>query len=171
MATTIPATAAAKVAKKGKAKRALPSLAMSIAIPLLLTLVIILLFGSGHKYRAMVKPFWFPPLWLIHLSSLGSSLVMGLAVWLVWADGGFHSEPDALPLYIGQVSLSIVWDPLVLVIGSASLGFVFCLVNFGTLFACYSRFKRVNPFSKDLVKVSLVWTGYLSIVTYKIIYL
>ncbi|KAF5752205.1 translocator protein [Tripterygium wilfordii] len=171
MATTNSATAAARAAKKGEAKRALPSLAMSISVPLTLTMVIILIFGSGHKYRAMAKPFWFPPLWLVHLASLGSSLIMGLAAWLVWADGGFHAQSDALPLYIGQVSLSIVWYPLVLVIGSGWLGFVVCLVNFGTLLACYLRFKRVNPFSKDLVKVNLVWTGYLCIVTYNIIYL
>ncbi|KAJ0092639.1 hypothetical protein Patl1_25071 [Pistacia atlantica] len=147
------------------------SLAFSIIAPLILTITIIFLFGSGSKYRASAKPFWFPPLWLIHLASLGSSFSMGLAAWLVWADGGFHAYSNALPLYIAQVSLSVIWDPLVLVIGAAWLGLVFCVIHFGTLFACYKTFKQVNPFAKELVKPCLAWMGFLTIVNYKLVYL
>ena len=96
---------------------------------------------------------------------------MGFAAWLFWADGGFHAHGDALPLYIAQISLSIVWDPLVLRIGAIWLGFVFCLVHFGTLFACYLIFRRVNPFAKDLAKPCLVWVAYLTLVNYKLLFL
>ncbi|KAL5852411.1 hypothetical protein ACOSQ3_007529 [Xanthoceras sorbifolium] len=157
----------------GGAKRALRSLAFSVAAPQLLTLSVIFLFGSGGgKYRALSEkqPFWFPPLWLVHAAALGSSLSMSLAAWLVWADGGFRSETDALPLYVAQVSLSVVWDPLVLVIGAAWLGLVFCVVHFGTLFGCYVCFKRVNPFAKDLVKPCLAWMGFLTLVSYKLMF-
>ncbi|KAJ7980266.1 Translocator-like protein [Quillaja saponaria] len=157
--------------KSTKAKRALRSLAIAIAIPLSINLTIIFLFGSGRKYYSITKPFWFPTLWFVHLASLGSSFLMGLAAWLLWADGGFHAQSDALPLYIAQVSLSIVWDPLVLVFGSAWLGFVFCVLHFGTLFLCYLRFKKVNPFAKDLVKLCLAWVAYLTIVSFKLMYL
>lgn len=157
--------------KNAKAKRAIRSLIIAVSVPLFLTTTIILLFGSGRRYRAMSKPFWFPPLWLIHLASLGSSFLMGFAAWLFWADGGFHAQSNALPLYIAQISLSIVWDPLVLVIGAAWLGLVFCLIHFGTLLACYRTFRRVNPFAKDLAKPCLAWAAYLTLVNYKLIYL
>uniref|UniRef100_A0A2N9IBK2 Translocator protein homolog n=1 Tax=Fagus sylvatica TaxID=28930 RepID=A0A2N9IBK2_FAGSY len=138
-------TMARQDAKRTKAKRALRSLAIAIVVPLYLTMTIIFMFGSGHKYQALDKPFWFPPLWFIHIASLGSSFLMGFASWLVWADGGFHTQSDALPLYIAQISLSIVWDPLVLVMDARRLGLVFCCVNFGTLLACHDCFRRV-PF-------------------------
>lgn len=96
---------------------------------------------------------------------------MGFAAWLVCAYGGFHTHPDALPLYIAQVSLSIVWDPLVLVIGARFLGLLFCVVNFGTLVACYYYFRMVNPFAKDLIKPCLAWIGYLTIVSFKLIFI
>ncbi|KAJ4722187.1 Translocator-like protein [Melia azedarach] len=153
------------------AKRAFRSLAFSISVPLILSLAIICLFGSGKKYRALPKPFWFPPLWFIHLASLGSSFLMSLAAWLVWADGGLNLYSDSLPLYIAQVSLSFVWDPLVLVIGAAWLGLVSCVVHFGTLVACYKSFKKVNPFAKDLVKPCLAWMGFLTMVNYKLVFL
>ncbi|GAV74903.1 TspO_MBR domain-containing protein [Cephalotus follicularis] len=168
---TNPTTKAKPKTKQAEAKRALRSLAISIVVPLSITLVVIFLFGSGQRYHALSKPFWFPPLWLIHLASLSTSFFMSLAAWLVWADGGFGMQSDALPLYIAHVSLSLVWDPLVLVIGAAWIGLFFTLVHFGTLFACYRSFKRFNPISKDLVKPCMAWMAFLSIVTFKLIYL
>jgi benzodiazapine receptor len=169
--TTTTTTMARQDAKRTKAKRALRSLAIAIVVPLYLTMTIIFMFGSGHKYQALDKPFWFPPLWFIHIASLGSSFLMGFASWLVWADGGFHTQSDALPLYIAQISLSIVWDPLVLVMDARRLGLVFCCVNFGTLLACHDCFRRVNPFAKDLVKLCVAWAAYLTIVSFKLVFI
>ncbi|GLU08377.1 hypothetical protein SLE2022_252950 [Rubroshorea leprosula] len=146
------------------------SLAAAIAVPLTLTSFIIFNFGAGKRYRTLPnKPFWFPPLWLIHLASFGSTFLMSLAACLVWLVGGFNADSDALPLYISQVALSIVWDPLVLVIGSARVGFVFCVVHFGTLVACHRRFEKLIPSAKDLVTPCLLWSGFLTVLTYKLI--
>ena len=157
--------------KRAKTKRAIRSLAIAVSIPLSLNILIVLLFGSGHQYRSLKKPIWFPPLWLIHLASLGSSVLTSFAAWLFWADSGFHLDPNALPLYIAQVSMSVVWDPLVLVIGSVWLGLIANLVHLGTLFACYRAFRRVNPFAKDVIKPCLAWLAYLTLVNYKLMYL
>ncbi|KAL6193765.1 hypothetical protein ACLB2K_034849 [Fragaria x ananassa] len=153
-------------ANRASAQRALRSLAIGIAVPFFLSMTTIFIFGSGTKYQAMSKPFWFPPVWLIHVSYLGSSILMGLAAWLVWADGGFHlqSKSNSLFFYIAQISLSIIWSPVVLVFGVAWMGLLLCLVHFGTLMACYMSFRNVNPFAKDLVKPCLAWVGYLTIV-------
>ncbi|MBA0841286.1 hypothetical protein Goarm_003785, partial [Gossypium armourianum] len=102
--------------KKAQTMKALRSLTIAIAIPLSLTLFIIFKFGSPKRYRTiMAKPIWFPPLWLINLASIGSSFSMSLAAWFVWVNRGFHMNSDALPLYISQISLSIVWHPLQLI--------------------------------------------------------
>ncbi|OIV95213.1 hypothetical protein TanjilG_21603 [Lupinus angustifolius] len=155
--------------KKAQAKRALRSLAIAIAVPVTLNIGVIILCGSGHKYHQLAKPIWFAPLWFIHLATLGSSFFMGLAAWLVWADGVFKLEPDALPLYVAQVSLSIVWEPLV--VNAHWLALVSSIVNFGTLFMCYLRFRKVNPFAKDLAKPCLLWAGYLTLVSFKLMFL
>ncbi|KAK8661757.1 hypothetical protein V6N13_091352 [Hibiscus sabdariffa] len=111
--------------KEVQTMKALWSLTVAIVVPLSLTLFIIFEFGSAKQHRAtMAKPTWFPPLLLINLASIWSSFSMSLAAWLVWVDHGFHMNSDALPLYISQVSLSIVWHPLHLVIGSVRFGFM-----------------------------------------------
>lgn len=157
--------------KKTQAKRALRSLAIGIAIPLTITLIIIILFGSGRKFNRLAKPFWFAPLWFIHLATLGSSFFIGLAAWLVWADGGFQGDSDALSFYIAHISLSIVWHPLVLVMSAYWLASLSCVVDFGTLFLCYLRFRKVNPFAKDLAKPCLAWTTYLTFVSFKLMFI
>ena len=94
---------------------------------------------------------------------------MGLAAWLVWADGGFHGQSDdALPLYIAQISLGLVWHPLVLALRAYFVAFGFCLVHVGTLFLCFQRFSKVNPFARDLAKPCLLWVVYLTFVSYKL---
>ncbi|CAB4293298.1 unnamed protein product [Prunus armeniaca] len=155
--------------KQEKAKRALRSLAIGIAIPLTLTTTTIFFFGWGPKYRTLTKPFWLPPLWLINYATFFSSFLMGLSAWLVWADGGFHAQSNAFVLYIAQVSLSILWGPVLLAAGAAWLGLAICLMNFGALFACYKCFRCVNPFAKDLVKPYLAWAACLAIVNCKLL--
>ncbi|BFG15115.1 hypothetical protein CerSpe_013890 [Prunus speciosa] len=163
------ATTATTLTKQEKAKRALRSLAIGIAIPLTLTTTAIFFFGWGPKYRTLTKPFWLPPLWLINFATFFSSFLMGLSAWLVWAEGGFHAQSNAFVLYIAQVSLSILWGPVVLASGAAWLGLVICLMNFGALFACYKCLRCVNPFARDLVKPCLAWVAYLAIVNCKLL--
>lgn len=172
---TIPTTKTKPEPGKMRASRALWKLVVALLVPLFLTTTTITVFGAGHKYYyglvlASTPIFWFPSLWFIHLASLCSSFLMGLAAWLVWAEGGFHSQSDALPLYVAQVSLSIVWDPLVLVVEVPWLGFLFCAIHFGTLFACYLSFQRVNDFAKVLVTPCLAWFAYLTFVSSRLTY-
>lgn len=88
----------------------------------------------------------------------------------MWAEGGFHGPSDALPLYIAQVSLGLVWDPLVLRIGAAYLGLVFCLLHFGTSVGCYKKFREVNPVAGVVVMPCLVWVALLTFVNFKLVF-
>lgn len=149
-----------------RSDRPLCSLAMSLAIPLSLNAAVILLFGSGRKLDGIPsKPLWIPPLWVVHAASISSSLLMGLASWLVRARGRLRVDSDALPLYVAQVSLAVVWDPLVLVIGSYRAGSVLCAANFGTLVACKSSFQKATRMAGDIVSICAVWAGFLTVVT------
>ncbi|XP_022758020.1 translocator protein homolog [Durio zibethinus] len=153
------------------AKRGLRSLAIAVSFPLFLTLLNIYLFGSGHSYGALAKPFWFPPLWLIHITCLASSFVMGLSAWLVWAEGGFHLRPTALSLYLAQLGLSLAWLPIVFWMGASWVGLVVLLAVFGALVGCSRDFREVNPIAGDLVKPCLAWAAFLAILNLKLVFL
>lgn len=159
-----------KSTRKQKAKRGLKSLAIALSIPVLLTLLDISLFGSSYQYVSMEKPFWFPRLWALHLACLGSSFLMGLSAWLVWAEGGFHRQPMAMLLYLSQLGLSLAWDPVVFKAGATRVGLVLCMALFGVLIACVRAFKNVNPIAGDLVKPCLGWAVLLSLANLKLVY-
>ncbi|XP_068658373.1 translocator protein homolog [Aristolochia californica] len=151
------------------ARRGLRSLGIAIAVPLGLTVVTINLFGSGHKYQGIAKPFWFPPLWVFHLSSLSTSCLMSLSAWLVWAEGGFHQQSAALPLFLAQFLLSQMWTPIVFRSGAKGVGLAVCLSLFMALYGCSKTFKRVNPIAGDLVKPCLAWAGFLGLMNFKLL--
>ncbi|KAF8012850.1 hypothetical protein BT93_I0876 [Corymbia citriodora subsp. variegata] len=154
--------------RRVKAKRALKTFSVVVGMNVTLTMAIILLFGSGKRYNARAKPLWIPPLWLVHAASLGSSFFMGLASWLVWAEGGFGAQSNALPLYLSATSLGIVWDPLVLVMGATWVGLAFCVVHLGTLVACEREFGKVNPVAGEIVRPCVAWVGFLAILTFSL---
>ena len=74
------------------------------------------------------KPFWFPPVWALHFTYLASSFLMGLSACLVWAEGGFYKKPAALSLYLAQLGLSLIWDPIVFSHG--------CYLGVGLVWLC-----------------------------------
>ncbi|XP_038709867.1 translocator protein homolog [Tripterygium wilfordii] len=153
------------------AKRGLRSLAVAVSIPLSMTFFDIYFSGSSEIYGARAKPFWFPPLWILNLSYLGSSFLMGLAAWLVWAEGGFHRNPAALSLYLAQLGLSLAWYPIVFGMGSPWFGLIVCLGMFGALAGCSKAFRAVNPIAGDFVKPCLAWAAFLAVVDVELLFL
>ncbi|XP_057965927.1 translocator protein homolog [Malania oleifera] len=152
------------------AKRGLRSLAIALAVPLALTLVSIYLSGSGPGYLPhQHKPVLLPPRWTLHLASLGSTFFAGLSGWLVWAEGGFHSNPTALFLYVAQMGLGFAWEPLVFGLGATRVGLVACVGLFGSLVACSRIFKEVNPIAGDMLKPCLGWAASLAFVNLKLV--
>lgn len=152
------------------AKRGLRSLAVAVAIPVSLHLLAIYLGSTDNYPTGSSKPFWFPPLWALRFICMASSFLMGLSAWLVWADGGFHKNPTALPLYLAQLGLNLIWDPIVFGAGAPWVGLLVSMGMFGTMVACTRVFKNINPVAGDLMKPTLAWVAFLAIVNLKLVF-
>ncbi|KAJ7972945.1 Translocator protein-like [Quillaja saponaria] len=155
------------------AKRGLRSLAIAVALPVSLTILCAYL-GLRHNNvggNLTKTPFWFPPMWALHLTCPASSFLMGVSAWLVWAEGGFHRRPMALCLYLAQLVLMLMWEPIVFGAGARWVGLLVCLGMFGALVGCSRVFKQVNPFAGDLMKPCLAWTAFLAVVNLKLVFL
>ncbi|KAL8548625.1 hypothetical protein ACS0TY_007784 [Phlomoides rotata] len=155
--------------KPAAARRGLRSLSLAVAFPFSLTLLDIFLFGSTTRYRTLHKPFYFPPLWALHLACLTTAFLSGLSSWLVWAEGGFHRQPMALALYLAQLALSLVWYPVVFGAGAIRIGLVLCGVLFGVLLGCTRMFTNMNPIAGDLVKPCLAWALLLAVANFRLV--
>ena len=158
--------------RRSMAKRGLRSLVIAVSFPLSLTLLSTYVGWSRHGYDTATqkKPFWFPPMWTIHLTCPACSFLMGLSAWLVWAEGGFHKKPTALWLYLAQLVLYMLWNPIVFGAGASWVGLMVCLGMLGTLVGCIRVFKEVNPIAGELVKACLAWGAFLCIVNLKLLF-
>ncbi|EXB40845.1 Translocator-like protein [Morus notabilis] len=153
-------------ARAALAKRGLRSLAVAVSVSVALTLLAVY-FGSSDSYKNTTvskPPFWFPPLWALHFTSTASAFLMGLSAWLIWTEGGFHNSPTALYLYLAQLVLGLVWDPIVFGAGLSVAGLVICMGMLGALIGCYQAFKEVNPIASEVIKPCLAWAAFLVLV-------
>ncbi|TKY61791.1 Translocator protein-like [Spatholobus suberectus] len=153
------------------AKRGLRSLAIAVCVPLSLA-VLSACIGSSSARDAVTsrRPFWFPPSWALHLTCPASSFLMGLAAWMVWADGGFHRNPMALSLYLAQLLFTVLWDPIVFAAGATRVGLIVCVGLFVSQIGCMRVFRPVNPIAAELIKPCLAWVAFLSIVNLKLLF-
>lgn len=152
--------------KLAMARRALPSVAIAVGGPFLLTIFTIYYFQLSLGYAVVAKSFWYPPIWIVHLASLSSSSLMGLSAWIVWAEGGFHGPVTTLPLFVAQLVLGLLWGPIVFVQGATRLGLVICAMLAVALLGCSLGFGQVSPVAGDLVKPSIAWALFLLLMNY-----
>ncbi|CAN0888991.1 Translocator protein homolog [Linum grandiflorum] len=152
------------------AKRGLRSLAVALGLPLSLTILSIYFLGGGYRSDAE-KPFWFPPLWVVHISCVTTTFLMGLSGWLVWAEGGFHKQPTTLYMYGAQMGSSLILVPLVCGLNIPLLGLLISMCLLGALIGCSHHFRITNPIAADLVKPCIAWAAFLIILNLKLIYM
>jgi len=116
------------------------TLAIAVALPVLGG-VIVSSFASPLQdwYRDLEKPSWEPPDWLFGVVWSVLYVFMGLASWLVWADGGWAKQGWPLKLYCTQLVVNYLW-PIVffslhqLPLGVAVIGKPHCTVLYSVLY-------------------------------------
>ncbi|MFS7944566.1 hypothetical protein Hanom_Chr06g00513711 [Helianthus anomalus] len=148
--------------KPSTASRGIRSLSLAIVVPVGLTLTTIIWFGESNTYKNLIRPFWIPPLWAIHLTSVSTTFLMGLSAWLVWAESGFHRKPMAMVMYLAQLGLGLAWNKIFFKTGPTQMGLAMSLGQLVSILICSQMFSRINPIAGDIVKLCLVWTGFLT---------
>ncbi|XP_074563605.1 translocator protein homolog [Curcuma longa] len=163
------ATATAGSTKDQKlalARRGLRSLAVAVAIPTVATAASISVAGTSISAAVAASPSGTRLMWAFHVGSLLMSGLLGLSAWLVWAKGGFHGRSEALPLYLAELVMELLWAPLLFGSRSAWPAMAVCAAHFVVLFLLAQSFRHVNPVAADLIKPYLAWVSFLAVVNY-----
>ena len=79
--------------------------------------------SAGDFYRQLVRPEWAPPAWLFGPAWTVLYLLMAVAAWLVWRDGGFRRRGVALTLFLVQLAINALWTWLFFVWRLGALAF------------------------------------------------
>lgn len=63
-------------------------------------------------YAQLSKPSWNPPSWLFGPVWSVLYVMMGIAVWMIWTQGGWKENRLPLTLFSLQLLLNAIWTPL-----------------------------------------------------------
>lgn len=134
-----------------------PSLVVAVSIPLVLGTIAGILNPPGPWYATLKKPWWNPPGFLFGLAWSVLYPVMGLASWLVWADGGFQKQGYPLALYAVQLGLNLAWPAFFFGSNAILLALVDILLLLVVIAMTVSAFQPVNHVAANLIKPYLAW--------------
>jgi benzodiazapine receptor len=143
------------------------SLIVAVGLPLVAGVCVSVLRPS-EWYMDLNKPAWitgpiFSLIWIMYP-------IMGLASWVVWADGGFEKNRNPLVCYFLQLGLILLWS--VHFFWDHEIGFALAdilAVDFFVL-SCIGNFYQVSPRSSGsfLMMIYFVWTVFASFLTFLI---
>uniref|UniRef100_A0A0D6R6G0 TspO/MBR-related protein n=1 Tax=Araucaria cunninghamii TaxID=56994 RepID=A0A0D6R6G0_ARACU len=158
-----------KKMKAGMAKKGIKSLAVSVAIPLVLGIADAIFFSpNSDYYKQLKKPSWNPPGWLFGLAWTVLYTLMGVASWLVWVEGGFQKQARPLTIYGVQLIINLLWPPLFFGLHRIGLALIDIFLLDVAVFVCLGAFRSVNHVAGNLLTPYLAWVLFATVLNYRI---
>ena len=111
-------------------------------------------------YAQLSLPGWAPPAWLFGPVWSALYLMMGIASWLVWRDGGFRKARLALSLYLLQIGINSLWSWLFFAWNLGALAFVDIVILWFLLLATIVLFRQHNLLASLLLIPYLAWVTF-----------
>ena len=118
-------------------------------------------------YQQLLRPQWAPPagvfgpVWSVNL-------LMGIAAWLVWRQGGFHESGIALWLFIAQLMANALWSWLFFSWHKGALAFYEILILWVLLLCTVAAFWRARTLAGALLLPYLAWMTFATALCFAI---
>jgi tryptophan-rich sensory protein len=117
----------------------------------------------GEWYASLRKPTWNPPSWLFGPVWSTLYLMMAIAAWLVWREGGWAKHSRALSWFVGQWLLNALWTPLFFGLHRPDLALVEIVVFWGVLAFVVQLFWKIRPLAGALLVPYLAWVSFATV--------
>ena len=119
-------------------------------------------------YASLAKPSWSPPAWVFGPVWTALYLMMAVAAWLVWRQGGWRAQRAPLSLYLLQLALNALWTPVFFGLRSPGLALV-VIVSLGAAIVLTGRaFRPVSRVASWLLVPYLVWVVFAAALNFSI---
>jgi tryptophan-rich sensory protein len=115
-------------------------------------------------YAGLNKPAWVPPNAAFPIAWTTLYLLMAVAAWLAWREGG-PGAPAALALFAAQLALNFAWSPLFFRLHWIGLAFADIVVLWVAILATTVQFWRVRPLAGVLLLPYLGWVTFAAALT------
>lgn len=120
-------------------------------------------------YEELKKPSWNPPSWLFAPVWSLLFLLMSVAAWLVWREGGFGGLAGVgLSLFLLQLGLNSLWSYLFFGRENPRAAFFEVLLLWAAIAATMTVFWMVRPLAGALLVPYLLWVSFASYLNFTI---
>ncbi len=119
-------------------------------------------------YAGLVKPSWNPPAWLFGPVWTLLYVMMAVAAWLVWREGGWSAQRRPLVLFLAQWLLNALWTPLFFGLHRPDIALVEILALWAVLAVTVAQFWRVRRIAGLLLVPYLAWVSFAAFLNFTI---
>ena len=119
-------------------------------------------------YSQLVQPDWAPPPGIFGPVWTVLYTLMGIAAWLVWRNGGFRPNRQALSLFLLQLGFNALWSWLFFAWYLGVWALVDIVVLWVLIVATLVSFWRVSPLAGALLIPYLMWVSFASVLNYSL---
>ena len=124
--------------------------------------------STGGWYADLHKPLWNPPAWVFAPAWTLLYVMMAVAAWLVWREGGWKAHRWALGLFVLQWLLNALWTPLFFGMHRPGLAFAEIIMLWCVLTATLVSFWRVRGAAGVLLMPYLAWVSFAAMLNFTI---
>jgi tryptophan-rich sensory protein len=122
----------------------------------------------GGWYSSLNKPSWNPPPWIFGPVWSLLYIMMAVAAWLVWREGGWKRHGRTLGLFFLQWLLNALWTPIFFGMHRSGLAFAEIIMLWIVLAATLRLFWRVSKLAGVLLVPYLVWVSFAAALNFAI---
>ncbi len=119
-------------------------------------------------YTTINTPRWNPPGWVFGPVWTALYIMMAVAAWLVWRQGGWKIQKKALCVYLVQLGLNALWTPLFFGLQQPGWAFAEILVLLAAILATLAVFLRVRTAAGVLLIPYALWVGFAAFLNFTI---
>lgn len=114
-------------------------------------------------YAGLTKPSWQPPPWIFAPVWTALYVMMAVAAWLVWQEGGWRRQRAPLTLFCIQWLLNALWTPLFFGLRRPDLALADILLLWLVIAATIVSFRRVRATAAVLLVPYLAWITFAAL--------
>lgn len=119
-------------------------------------------------YADLIKPTWNPPAWIFGPVWTLLYILMAIAAWRVWLQGGWKKQGTPLRLFVLQWALNALWTPIFFGLQQPRWAFVDIMLLLGLLVATIRAFRTVDRGAAMLLIPYALWVTFASVLNFAI---
>ena len=124
--------------------------------------------STGGWFAKLHKPSWNPPSWVFGPVWTLLYILMAIAAWLVWRQGGWKSQRLALGAFLLQWLLNALWTPLFFGMHQLGLAFGEIILLWLVLALTAILFWQVKKSAGWLLLPYLAWVSFAAALNFSI---